>query len=205
MAALESEKLVRPRRHYFARFVRVLSAGSAALLLVLLLLQLGVDRVEIVTPSGQLWIHVGQGRLAIVASDEPGPRSVEWRSGWNHYSVNDPEMYFGPCTNDVDLLGLQYVSGTRFKTPYTGWAIRVSYWYGVALSVLLFAASHRRLREWRQQRAAARRARGPYGRPGPESDYAEWNGGSVGAGQAQPTGGWGPAEPVPSPERAGGK
>jgi hypothetical protein len=114
--------------------------------LALVLVQTGVDRIEIRGSSGQTWFHLGRGKFALIASNEPSPPGTDWRSGWNPFSVNEPELYFHPKTTEFNLLGLQYVAGTRVQTSFTGWAVGISYWYGVAIAALVFWRTRRYLR-----------------------------------------------------------
>jgi hypothetical protein len=119
---------------------------SALLFVLLIVTQLGVDRIRLVTPARQLWIHLGRGKVAVFVSDETGDLDFHWRVGWNSFAVNDPSIYFHPKNSEFDILGLEYVDGHFVRSPFRGGAVGLSYWYFVLASGLLAVLCNRKLR-----------------------------------------------------------
>jgi hypothetical protein len=79
--------------------------------------------------------HTGCSKFSLFTRNESGPWTVELQRRWNHFESNEPSIYISPKRVEVDLLGLEYISGTYFKTPFTGRAVGVSYWYGMLLGI----------------------------------------------------------------------
>ena len=138
-------KLVKPivqRRLLVARALRAASAGVAAVILLLLSSWHGVDSLKLGSPSEQVWVRAGQGNLAVFVRNEPEPWDLTGDRDLNPDADNSTIKYFWPRVVGVDRLGLEYVTGTYYMTPFRGWAVSVAYWHGVAFALLVFLVSH---------------------------------------------------------------
>src|SRR5688500_14959472 len=97
------------------RFVAVL---IAFMLVVLNVIQLGVDKITLETANWQLWIKLGKGRITVFTHDETGDLNLTWRQGWNPHVVNEAAMYFRPKRSHVDCVGIEYAAGAYAGSPF---------------------------------------------------------------------------------------
>jgi hypothetical protein len=146
--------LNRPQRSVVSKVVlrtlRAAAVSAVLALLSLLVLRPEVDRLIVVSSSGQVWLKVGDGKVTCLTSNEPGPASVRWRFGPSAYEANDPN-YFSPKKVHVTLPGFECVVGTWYTTTFTGIGLSLSYWYPILAGALLALAC-----QWCLQRERVR-------------------------------------------------
>jgi hypothetical protein len=128
----------------------VISSGVCLLIISDMLLMEGPTHTSVTCRWGQLWIHLGEHRVCLFYHDGKGPLSFKRYSGGPD-EVNTPEIYFSPRRARLKALGLQFVSGTYYKSPNEGWAIGFSYYYVLVLCGIIGMLSLRKYVAWTQE------------------------------------------------------
>jgi len=126
------------------------SSGVCLCVISVILIWPQIVRAEMTTGLGQVWVHIGAGRLAIFLRDESGAFALNGNWGRSCSEVNIPSGYFWPRTTLVECPGLVYVSGNYYTSQYSGCAVALDWYSFTTMGMVFWVGGMRARRELKQ-------------------------------------------------------